>query len=70
MLQVMSNLYTTSTASRKLGIPQNTLVSIENRGAVGPWQRDSVGRRLLTDSDLEEVQRYLKSRKRVQGTVA
>jgi DNA-binding transcriptional MerR regulator len=65
----MSNLYTTSTASRKLDIPQNTLVSIERRGAVSPWQRDSIGRRLLTDSDLEEVRRYLESRRRTQGAV-
>ena len=65
----MSNLYTTSTAGQKLGIPQQTLIGIERRGAVGPFQRDSVGRRLLTDDDIVQVRKYLDDRKRAQGVV-
>jgi DNA-binding transcriptional MerR regulator len=56
-------LYTTSSASLTLLIPQNTLLSLEQRGVVGPWQRDSIGRRLLTDEDIAQVRRYLESRR-------
>lgn len=53
---------TTSSAARKLGIPQTTLLGLERRGVVGPFQRDAAGRRLISESDLNDVRAYLESR--------
>lgn len=64
----MSYLYTTTDAAQKLDMPVSTLLSMEQRCAVGPFQRDSSGRRLLTDEDIEQVRRYLEGRKRANGT--
>ena len=57
-------LHTTGTASVALGVSQSTLISIESRGAVGPWYRDASGRRLLAPDDVAEVKRYLAQRGR------
>jgi DNA-binding transcriptional MerR regulator len=55
---------TLSTAAQKLNMPPATLRSLEERGVVGPFQRDAVGRRLITEADLAAVRRYLDSRRR------
>ena len=66
-MQCLGMLHTTSSASIELGIPVSTLLSLEARGACGPWQRDTANRRLLSDDDIADVRRYLVARKRAQG---
>ena len=60
-------LHTTSSASIELGIPVTTLLAWEARGAVGPWERDRAGRRVLTEEDLTQVRAYAQERRRAQG---
>jgi DNA-binding transcriptional MerR regulator len=55
----MAVLETTSTAARKLQIPQSTLIALERRGVVPRWQRDAAGRRLISSDDIAAVQAYL-----------
>ena len=53
---------TSSSAARKLGIPLSTLIGLEKRSIVGPFQRDAAGRRLISAADLDKVRAYLKLR--------
>jgi DNA-binding transcriptional MerR regulator len=57
-------LYSTSSAAFMTGVPQATIISMERRGAVGPYQRDSNGRRLLTDEDIDQLRAYAEDRRR------
>lgn len=59
-------LDTTTSASVKLNIPPGTLIGLERRGVVGPFQRDAAGRRLLNEEDLDQVRAYLVSRGRTR----
>lgn len=61
---------TTSSAARKLGIPTNTLIGLERRGVVGPFQRDAAGRRLLSEADISAVRKYLDGKKRPLASAA
>jgi DNA-binding transcriptional MerR regulator len=58
------SLYTTSTAAAMTGIPLTTIVSLERRGVVGPFQRDSSGRRLLREDDIEQLRAYAEDRRK------
>ena len=60
----MAILETTSSAAQKLGIPAPTLIGLERRGVVGPFQRDAAGRRLITEKDLKALRAYLDSRQK------
>lgn len=55
-------MYTTSTATRMTGVPPTTILGLEKRGVIGPFQRDSIGRRLLTDDDIEALKVYAAER--------
>lgn len=56
-------IFSSSSASRELGIPQSTLLSLEARGAVTAFRRDDAGRRLITQENLREVREYLERKK-------
>jgi hypothetical protein len=43
------------------------MIAGEARNALGPWERDSSGRRLLSDDDIAEAARYFSGRLRMQG---
>lgn len=58
----MPQFESTSSAARKLGIPSSTLLGLERRGVVGPFQRDAAGRRLISDEDLDAVRTYIEQR--------
>jgi hypothetical protein len=50
---------TTTTASHKLNVAVSMIVALEKRGVVSRYQRDAGGRRLLTDSNINEIREYL-----------
>ena len=50
-------LHTLTRAAQILDMPPSTLLSWEQRGLVGPFQRNSAGHRQLTDADIAEVRR-------------
>lgn len=55
-------MYTTSTATRMTGVPPTTILGLEKRGVLGPFQRDSIGRRLLTEADIAALKAYAAER--------
>lgn len=55
-------MYTTSTATRMTGVPPTTILGLEKRGVLDPFQRDSIGRRLLTEADIEALKAYAAER--------
>lgn len=52
---------------RQAPFPPNTLAVMELRGAIGPFARDSAGRRVLVEEDIQTILRYLEGRRRAQG---
>ena len=62
MAHATPQLLTVTAAAQRLGIPPSTLKDLERRGLVGPFLRDSGGRRLLTSADVEAVRHYLEAR--------
>jgi DNA-binding transcriptional MerR regulator len=60
-------LHSTSSASRLLGVPISTLRSWEVTGAIGPFQRDGGGRRVITEADILQIRAYMNGRRLVQG---
>lgn len=58
----MEKFETSSSAARKRGIANSTLLGLERRGVVGPFQRDASGRRLLSQADIDSVRVYLERR--------
>ncbi len=59
-------LWTVGGAARELEVAPETLREYEKKGLVKPM-RDTSGRRLLTDEDLDMLRRYRESR-RGRGT--
>lgn len=62
MTHATPQLLTVTAAAQQLGIPPSTLKDFERRGLVGPFLRDSGGRRLLTSADVDTVRHYLQTR--------
>ena len=62
MQHLAVEIYTLTGAAQALSIPPATLRDLERRGVVGPFQRDSASRRLLTPADLDAVRHYLETR--------
>lgn len=70
------NFYSSSGACQRISeqlkivFPKNTLLYMEARGCFGaPFQRDSAGRRLLSEGDIKRVCQYLEGRKAAQGAI-
>ena len=56
-------LITTGTAAREVGVAAETIRNYETRGLIAPV-RDSSGRRLLTESDVERIKEFRQRRAR------
>lgn len=51
--------FTSMAACFELRLPYGTFVSLERRGAIGPFERDSSGRRLLSSEDIERIRQWM-----------
>lgn len=53
----MCRYFHTSEAARRIGIAARTMLYYERTGIISP-EKDSSGRRLYTESDIDAIRRY------------
>lgn len=58
-----NNLFTISETARRVGVSESTLRTYDARGIVRPV-RDSAGRRLFSESDVQSARQYRIKRQR------